>query len=480
MGVRLAPGLCGAVAQVVERATHNRVVAGSSPAGTTMLREDSSEPLVQGILRSELLRPENAVLVAVSGGPDSTALLVALHELGFDITAAHFDHALRAGSEKVAEQVGALCARLGVRLVASRRDSPMPRGSVQAGARALRYEFLDQARGQVGADSVALAHTADDVVEGAVLHLMRGCGLSGLRGMPARRGFYVRPMVGVWRSEIVEFLERRGIVAYEDPANSELHFSRARVRHQILPALERDRPGIGRRFYAVARRAAALQEVIEKQAGARLGEGAITRWDLARMPEPVATELIKGMYTSAGGQLPALSRSHVSSMLRLASGVTGGRGVDLPGGRRFRIVGDSMEIYAPASSRAQSSSGPQLEVKSCDGCDDSDAAHLRADLHVRLGFRRPGLRMRPAGGRGSRKLQDILVDARVPREDRDSWPLVFAGDRLAWVPGIAVDSELRSVKGEPALHVAISPMPDRWRSKVVRLETPISPRGESS
>ena len=88
--------------------------------------------------------------------------------------------------------------------------------------------------------------------------------------------------------------------------------------------------------------------------------------------------------------------------------------------------------------------------------------------------------MRPAGGRGSRKLQDIMVDARVPREDRDSWPLVFAGDRLAWVPGIAVDADLRSLEGETALHVAISPMPDRWQFKVARLETPISPRGESS
>jgi len=182
------------------------------------------------------------------------------------------------------------------------------------------------------------------------------------------------------------------------------------------------------------------------------------------------------MYAKAGGRLPALSRSHVNSILRLASGSSGGRGVDLPGGRRFRIVGDLMEIYGPE----QTSSAPQLDVKPCHGCGDPDVAHLRADLHVRLGFRSPGLRMRPAGGRGSRKLQDILVDARVPREDRDSWPLVFAGDRLAWVPGIAVDSDLRGVKGEPALHVAISPMPGRSQSKVVRLETPISPRGEFS
>ena len=445
-----------------------------------MLRQDSSEPLLEGILRSDLLASGDRVLVAVSGGPDSTSLLIALHELGFHVAAAHFDHALRAGSEGVADQVGALCTRLDVPLVTARRDSVMPRGSVQAAARALRYEFFERARSEVSADVVALAHTADDVVEGAVLHLMRGCGLSGLRGMPARRGFYVRPMLNVWRREVVEFLQPRGVVAYEDPANVDVQFARARVRHQILPALERDSPGIGRRFLAVARQAAALQEVVEKQAGARLGEGEITRWNLAAMPEPVATELIKGMYTNAGGRLPALSRSHVSSMLRLASGVSGGRGVDLPGGRRFRIVGDLMQIYATKDSRAQGGNAPQLEVKPCDGCHDLSAAHLKAGLDVRLGFRRPGLRMRPAGGRGSRKLQDILVDARVPREDRDSYPLVFAGDRLAWVPGIAVDSDLQSVKGEPALHVAISPMPDRWQSKVVRLETPISPRGESS
>jgi tRNA(Ile)-lysidine synthase len=80
--------------------------------------------------------------------------------------------------------------------------------------------------------------------------------------------------------------------------------------------------------------------------------------------------------------------------------------------------------------------------------------------------------MRPAGGRGTRKLQDIFVDARVPREDRDGWPLVFAGDRLAWVPGVAVDADLAAAPGEDAMHVAIRPMPVALNAKVVRLETP--------
>jgi tRNA(Ile)-lysidine synthase len=442
-----------------------------------MLRTNSTDPVLLGIQDSGLIEPGDRVLVAVSGGPDSTALLVAMHELGFDLTAAHFDHALRAGSENVPGQVGSLCDRLGVPFISERRESPMPRGSVQAGARVLRYDFLERAAARVGADVVALAHTADDQVEGAVLHLMRGCGLSGLRGMPASRDAFVRPMLTVWRGEVVEFLGNRGIVAYDDPANADLTFARARVRHEILPALERGAPGIGRRFYAAARKAAAMQESVEQDARDVVGRGMPAAPEVARLSEPLAVEVIKILYSRAGGRQPSLSRAHLAAMLNLVRGGRGGRGVDLPGLRRFRIVGSYMEIVATG---ARTASRPWMEVKACNGCDDSNAAHLRAGINVRMGFRRPGLRMRPSAGAGSRKLQDILVDARVPREDRDSWPLVFAGDQLAWVPGIAIDADLERVEGEPALHVAISPMPDRWMSKVARLGTPISPRGESS
>jgi len=441
-----------------------------------MLQTTTSNPLLQAIKSSGLIRPGSRVLVAVSGGPDSTALLVAMHELGFEVTGAHFDHALRGGSEVVAGGVGELCARLGVELVTERRASAMPRGSVQAGARAIRYAFLERARALAGADVVALAHTADDQVEGAILHLMRGCGISGLRGMPARRGEYVRPMLGAWRRDVVEFLGQRGITAYADPANAERNFARARVRHEVLPALERDRPGIGRRFYAAAQRASAMQDAIEREVGALLAAGMPSAPEVAKLREPVAVELMKALYSRAGGSQPALSRAHLGAMLDLVRGGRGGRGVDLPRGLRFRIVGTYMEVMAPATGSAR----PRLDIKSCAGCDDANAAHLRPGLHVHLGFRRPGLRMRPAGGIGSRKLQDILVDARVPREERDSWPLVFAGERLAWVPGVVVDAEFVSVSGEPAMHVAISPMPDRWTKKVARLGTPNSPRGEPS
>ena len=199
------------------------------------------------------------------------------------------------------------------------------------------------------------------------------------------------------------------------------------------------------------------------------------------MPQPLAAEVMKVLYTKAGGAQPSLSRAHVDSMLRLAGPGPGGRGVDLPRGLRFRIVGDLMEIVAVgAKHQSLDDAGSRMLVRHCDGCDAPHTAHLRAGLALHLGFRRPGLRMRPTGGRGSRKLQDIFVDARVPREDRDRWPLVFAGDRLAWVPGIAVDADLVSPPGQPAQHVGITPTVVRSVAKVASLETPNSPRGEPS
>jgi tRNA(Ile)-lysidine synthase len=442
-----------------------------------MLPPDPTHPLVLGMQRSGLLTTGDRVLVAVSGGPDSTALLVAACELGHDVVAAHFDHALRAGSELAADHVAALCAALGVEAVIERRDVPMPRGSVQAAARALRYDFLERTRGQTGARVVALAHTADDVVEGAVLHLMRGCGLAGLRGMPASRGVFIRPILNVWRREVLDFLSRRGIASLEDPANTNIAFARTRVRHEILPALERDRPGIVRRFYAAASRAATMNQSIDDEAASAFQAGTITRARVARTPEPVAAELMRLMYAKAGGAQPALSRAHLAAMLKLAQPGRGGRGVDLPGRLRLRIVGEVMEVVA--SSAASSRQTARLEVAQCVRCDDMETMHLKADLHdVRLGFRRPGLTMRPLGGRGTRKLQDIFVDARVPREERDTWPLVFAGDRLAWVPGVAVDADHAGTRGQPALHVSVIPAPIRRNPKNAVLESPDSPPGE--
>jgi tRNA(Ile)-lysidine synthetase-like protein len=230
-----------------------------------------------------------------------------------------------------------------------------------------------------------------------------------------------------------------------------------RARLHFIPALERDRPGITRRFHAAALAAARLQAQAEQA------------------PTPV--EMLKSLYAEGGGPRPGLSRRHLQAMLNLSSPGRGGRGVDLPGGLRFRIVGGRMQVVEPRRTEAAT---PRLSTRRCAGCDDRDAAHLREGLDLRLGYRVPGLRMRPLGGRGSRKLQDIFVDARVPREDRDSWPLVFAGPELAWAPGLAVDARFAAGRGEPGLHVTVGPTPADSGPKVVRLGTPTLALGDPS
>jgi tRNA(Ile)-lysidine synthase len=421
----------------------------------------TSHPLLLGLRGSGLIGPQDRVLVAVSGGPDSTALLLALAEEGHDVVAAHYDHALQQASGSVADHVRALCQRLGVDALIERRERPLPRGSVQAGARTLRYEFFERARLQAGADVVAIAHTADDVVEGVVLHLLRGCGLAGLRGMPARRGVFVRPLLSVWRSEVMDYLGRRGVQPLEDPANSNAAYARVKVRREILPALERDRPGIVRRFHGAAARAAVLHETVSATAGRTLDGESTTRAAVAASPAPVAVELMKQLYARAGGAQPALSRAHLLAMLRLAEPGRGGRGLDLPGGLRLRIVGETMQVVPREKEQTPA---PRLEVFTCSGCGDASAAHLKPELDLHLGHRRPGLTMRPLGGRGTRKLQDIFVDARVPREDRDGWPLVFAGDELAVVQGLAVSADMAARPGEPSLHVTIRRIPAKVES----------------
>jgi len=427
--------------------------------------------IIGAIRTTDLIASGERVLVAFSGGHDSTALLLAIREQGHDIVAAHYDHALQDGSVLVAAHVRHLCEALRVPLIIERRNAPLAKGSVQAAARTLRYEFLERAAAEAGAAKIALAHTADDVVEGAAMHLLRGCGLAGLRGMPARRGRFVRPLLNVWRGDVMAYLEGRGVIAVEDPANSNLSYARVRMRKRLLPALERDRPGIVRRLHAAALSAAAMQDTITALAG-----GTRSRDAIASMSLPVAAECMRTLYAQAGGRLPSLSRGQLGAMVRLAAGRRGGTGIDLPGGLRFRAVGTRVEVVPRVPPLMES----VLSLRPCTGCSEPGAVHLKPGLELTLGYRRPGLRMRPAGGAGTRKLQDILVDARVPREERDALPLVFAGDRLAWVPGVAVDRDLRSAPGETSLHVTLTRILSNRNPQMSVLESPDSPRGDPS
>lgn len=403
--------------------------------------------------------PPGPVLVALSGGPDSTALLLWLRARGTAVVAAHYDHALRPESAAEAAEVRAFCATLGVPCLVERRRTPMPAaGSRQAAARELRLAFLERAAARVGAAQIAVAHTADDVVEGVLLHLLRGSALPGLRGMPPRRGRIVRPFWGVWHADVEAYLSRAGVTPLRDPSNQDAgHYARVRVRVHLLPALRSRVPGLDARIWRVAARAVGWTGELER-AARDCGPG-LDR--LAAATPAVRHEVYRRLH----GGLPALGRRQLEAIDRLVLGGTTGDGLDLPGGRLWRDR-DRL-VLEPASTAPPPLPVPR--VRWCEGCRASldEAVHLPGDrppAGLSAVRRRPGLRLGPAGGRGTHKLQDLLVDAGVPRRERDALPLLWEGPagpegRLLWVPGVARAAGLTAPTDRPGWHVSLGPAP---------------------
>ena len=271
------------------------------------------------------------MLAAVSGGPDSTALLLALHELGHDQVAAHFDHALRADSAADSEAVATLCARLGIPLISERRTAPLGAGSLQAAARAARYAFLERAAEAHGRDLIAVAHTADDQAETVVMNLLRGSGPAGLRGMPARRGRLVRPLLTATRAQVVDYLERSGVTPREDPSNRDRRFLRARVRHLLMPRLD---PA---HLLALSAAAERFRDRLGRQAAIDAEEPALRAAALRRL------------YRAAGGADPGLTRRHLEAMHRMLRRPSVRAELALPGRLVFRVLPDGRPEFAPAS-----------------------------------------------------------------------------------------------------------------------------------
>ncbi|MBV9850599.1 MAG: tRNA lysidine(34) synthetase TilS [Armatimonadetes bacterium] len=229
-----------------------------------------------------LIAPGDRVLVAVSGGPDSLALLHALHslqdELGLaDLRAAHLDHGLR-GAEAAAEAqfVADWCAGRGIPCTIGVADIAAQKaargGSTQEAARAVRYAFLEETARAVGADKIATGHTQDDQIETALLNILRGTGLDGLRGIPYARGPFVRPLLDVPRTSVEAYCAEQGLAPRRDPSNSDpSHYTRNKLRLELLPVLERDyNPAVRAALLRLSENAARDADFLHAEARAAL------------------------------------------------------------------------------------------------------------------------------------------------------------------------------------------------------------------
>jgi tRNA(Ile)-lysidine synthase len=293
------------------------------------------------------LSPGGLVLAACSGGPDSLALAAALaHEaprLGLKAGGVTVDHGLQSGSAQRARVVAQVLAGLGldpVQTVRAAVRGGAGQGGPESAARAARYQALDEAAAVTGADVILLGHSRDDQAETVLLGLARGSGGRSLGGMPARRGRYRRPLLGVGRATMRAACEALGLAPWDDPHNTDPAFARARVRHQALPALEEALgPGVAEALARTASQLRADAEALDELAASRAdgirGSDGSWRADLLAAEYPaIRSRILRAAAIEAGCPAGALSARHVEALDSLLTHWHGQRWTDLPGGVR--------------------------------------------------------------------------------------------------------------------------------------------------
>jgi tRNA(Ile)-lysidine synthase len=407
-----------------------------------------------------LLAAGEPVVVLLSGGRDSVCLLdLAVRIAGPGaVTALHLDYGLRDAAADDAAACAALCERLGVAFEVRRPRRPAGEaGNLQAWAREQRYAAAGELARASDAE-IAAGHTATDQVETVLYRLAASPGRRALLGMAPREGGLVRPLLGVTREETAAYCSERGLPWREDESNAAPAFARNRLRHGLLPLLREAHPAADAnvlRTLEVLRDEAAVLDAVVAAALAEAGPEVASLAALAPALRRLAVQALADRAT--GGPAPAVG-PRADEILGLGAGggtaaldVGGGlRAVVEYGRLRFEVSRPPARGAAPAGAdipvpgRARFAGG---EIRSERGADlpvadgTLDAAACAAGLRVRAW--RAGDRMRPLGLGGSRSLQDLFTDRKVPRERRADWPVVVCGEEIAWVPGVATGEGFR-------------------------------------
>jgi len=299
------------------------------------------------------------LLAAVSGGADSSAMLLALADTqsrhGWRVRAAHIDHAIQSESVRAEflEAAGQVAAIADAPLDAVQADAISEAATssdgLEAAARRVRYQTLVRLAQERGAPVIAVAHTRDDQAETVLIHMLRGSGLDGLSGMPATRELsdgvrLARPLLGVTRAETESVCQAYGWQPVDDPSNEQLEYTRNRVRRSLLPLMQEINPNISERLAQLAQSVSsdrALLELIGRQALEQLrdGSGALSRRSFLALPEQLQNRVLRTLCREHGANLSSERTASAIRVIRAGHGV-----IELPGGRRLSIADGTIEL----------------------------------------------------------------------------------------------------------------------------------------
>jgi tRNA(Ile)-lysidine synthase len=417
--------------------------------------------------------PGETVLVAVSGGADSMALLYVLREVEVHVEAAYFDHQTRNGESAedgafVRQQAAALGVPFHTESRPVEQEAAVAGSSFEAHARAVRYAFLTRVARERGCAAIATGHHADDQAETVLMRLLRGASPQGLAGIPPVRSEagirVVRPLIACTRETILAYVEARGIPYRTDRTNADTDFVRNRVRHELLPLLRASyNPRIDDALCRLAEIERAENAYLDAAAHEALSrcvveDGAMAREPFAELPEALRRRVALLFSWCHGVDCPFDRVDALASFI--AAAPTGNR-FDLGEGVLLCNSRDVTEAVKACECDARETALPVPSVTEAFGrrfettarpCPEEtdwaanctpgrqvfDADALGAALSVR--HRLPGDRFMPLGMTGSRKLKDYLIDVGVPATRRDGLLLLTVPDGIAWVVGHAMDA----------------------------------------
>ncbi len=430
------------------------------------------------ISKKGLINPGDHVLLAFSGGPDSTCLLALLNrlrqEVSFTLSLAHLNHGLRAAAFKDEALVREMARRFGLPLVIKRVDvrryARQRRLNLEEAGRELRYSFLEETSQRLGANKIATAHTMDDQAETFLLRLLRGAGPQGLSGVfPVVEGKIIRPLLGIERRQVEAYLQAQNLPFALDESNLDRRYRRNRIRLEMIPYLKKKfEPQLVRRLATTAeilREEEAYWAAVEDETASRV----IKSFDRGYLLDTQALSLLH----------PALARRLIRRFLRLVR--SSGREANFGEVEAIRSLEPGKEIHLRRRVKLVRL-GPYILEKSLllehrhyqiswDGervvelpflglrfhgrlvggaevpsFNDQKFACLRADLlrfPLEIRPREPGDKYHPAGAAGPRKLKEIMRARHIPPFLRPFWPVFLSAGRIVWVPGCPVAEEFK-------------------------------------
>lgn len=446
-----------------------------------MIKCDSSKAVLNTVRATlkvhRMVRKGSRVVVGVSGGPDSVALLHVLNilatELHLWIIVAHLDHSLRPESNEDAEFVKRLTEESGLefsgRKTAVRSVASDMGISIEEAGRRCRYIFFEEVRESVKADVIATAHHRDDELETFFLRVCRGSSLKGLCGIPAVRGRIIRPMIGLYRAQIVRFLQNEGIRYRIDPTNFETDTDRNFIRNRLVPVIAERFPG----FRVTAVRTILTlrheEDFIEELSSSLYSKAVIQRSNelimdvhvLREAPAALVARAIMAALHNFSGPDVRWSQSNLDSILRVLRSNNPSATVVLPAGIRLFREYDVLKLARdkpenPLECHPIIVQGPgtikiwgghliltfrvfdrgKESISYTSGSHNEFFDADKAAFPMVLRLSRPGDRIRPWGLDGTRKVKKMLIDMKVPVSVRRKLPLLVKGETIMWVPGI--------------------------------------------